>query len=106
MTRHGFYTVGLVILTLAILANTYIALHVKGRQAQDEQTTCLIQNRGLEGQGHLTAIMRDIAVLLTPLPGIHSPPTPAPLVRPLADLREQLGVYLTIEGEQPAGRSC
>lgn len=105
MNRHGFYTVGLVILLLAIGANTFLVLHDHGRLGRNEHQTCMIQGRGLRGQRHLTAIMRDIAVLLTPLPGVHAS-TPTPLVEPLANLREQLGVYLAIEGAQPSGRSC
>lgn len=105
MNRHGFYTVGLVILLLAIGVNTYYTISDHGRLNSDEHRTCVIQGRGLEGQQPLTAIMRDIAVLLTPMPGTHAPVPPA-FVAPLANLREQLGVYLTIEGAQPPGRSC
>jgi hypothetical protein len=106
VNRHGFYTVGLVILLLAIGANTYFVLHDHGRLNRDEHRTCVIQGRGLEGQRHLTMIMRDVAVLLTPIPAVHAAPVPPSLVAPLANLREQLGEYLTIEGEQPPGRSC
>lgn len=105
MNRHLFYTAGLVILLLAIGVNTYLTVGDHGRLNSDEHRTCVIQGRGLEGQRHLTAIMRDIAVLLTPQPGTHTPVPPA-FVAPLANLREQLGVYVTIERAQPAGRSC
>jgi hypothetical protein len=106
MTRGGFFGAGLVILLVAIGVNTYVTLHDHGRLNRDEQQTCVIQGRGLKGQRHLTAIMRDIAVLLTPQPGVHAAPTPRPLVGTLANLREQLGAYLVIEGQQPPGRRC
>ena len=105
MNRRGFYTVGLVIVLLAIGANTYFEIHDHGRLNRNETQTCMIQARGLKGQRHLTAIMRDIGVLLTPLPGAHASVPPA-FVGPLANLREQLGVYVTIEGAQPQSRSC
>ncbi|HSZ70261.1 MAG TPA: hypothetical protein VK756_07855 [Solirubrobacteraceae bacterium] len=106
MNRHGFYTVGLVILLLAIGVNTYYTVSDHGRLNHNEHQTCVIQGRGLEGQRHLTAIMRDIAALLTPAPAVHAAPVPPSLVAPLANLREQLGEYVTIERAQPAGRSC
>jgi hypothetical protein len=105
VNRHGFYTAGLVILLLAIGANTYFEVRDHGRLTRDEHQTCVIQGRGLEGQRHLTAIMRDVAVLLTPQPGAHTS-VPRAFIGPLANLREQLGVYLTIEGAQPQGRRC
>jgi hypothetical protein len=105
MTRSSFYAAGLVLILLAIGVNTYFTVLDHGRLNHNEHQTCVIQGRGLEGQRHLTAIMRDVAVLLTPLPGIHAS-TPTPLVAPLANLREQLGVYLAIESAQPPGRSC
>lgn len=105
MNRHLFYTVGLVILLLAIGANTYLGVRDHGRLNRDEQQTCVIQARGLKGQRHLTAIMRDIAVLLTPVPGTHASVPPA-FVAPLSNLREELGAYLTIEDAQPPGRTC
>jgi hypothetical protein len=105
VNRHGFYTAGLVILLLAIGVNTYYTVSDHGRLNSDEHKTCVIQGRGLEGQRHLTAIMRDIAVLLTPQPGPHASVPPA-FVAPLANLREQLGEYVAIEGAQPPSRSC
>ena len=106
MNRHGFYAVGLVILLLAIMGSTYFEIRDHGRLTRDEHQTCVIQGRALEGQEHLTVIMRDIAVLLTPIPAVHAAPVPPSLVGPLANLREQLGAYLTIESAQPPGRSC
>lgn len=106
MDRHRFYTVGLVILLLAIGANTYIGLHANNKTNHVEETTCRIQARGLKAGPHLTKAMQDIGVLLTPLPGVKSAPIPAPLVLPLANLREELGAYVQIEHEQPPGRSC
>jgi hypothetical protein len=105
VNRSHFYTTGLVILLLAITANTVLVLNDHGRIGRNETQTCVIQARGLKGQPHLTAIMRDIAVLLTPLPGVHAA-VPRPFVAPLANLREQVGAYLAIENEQPSGRSC
>jgi hypothetical protein len=104
MTRNNFYTAGLVILLLAIGGNTYIGVRDHYRLNGDERETCEIQSRGLRGQHHLTAIMADVAKLLTPIP--NAPPTVPSLVAPLANLREQVGAYLVIEGEQPQGRSC
>lgn len=106
MDRHRFYTVGLVIVLLAIGGNTYLGYRDHSRLNQSEAQTCVIQGRGLKAQKPLTAIMRDIAVLLTPVPGIHAAPVPRPFIAPLTNLREQLGMYLTIENEQPSGRSC
>jgi hypothetical protein len=105
VNRHLFYTAGLVILLLAIGVSTYFEVGDHERLSHDEHKTCVIQGRGLEGQRHLTAIMRDVAVLLTPQPGTHAPVPPA-FVVPLANLREELGIYVAIEGAQPPGRSC
>jgi hypothetical protein len=104
MTRGSFYAAGFVIFLLATAGNAYIGLRDHGRLNHDEQETCEIQGRGLEGQHHLTAIMADVAQLLTPIP--NSPPTTPTLVVPLANLREQVGAYLTIEREQPPSRTC
>lgn len=105
MNRRGFYTAGLVIVLLAIGANAYFEMRDHSRLNRNEHQTCVIQSRGLGGQRHLTAIMRDIAALLTPMPA-HQTPVPPSIVAPLANLREQLGEYVTIESTQPAGRSC
>jgi len=105
MTRNNFYTAGLVILLLAIGVNTYFVIDDHGRVGSDEAATCTIQSRGLRGQHHLTEIMADVAELLTPAP--RTPPSTAtPLIAPLANLREQVGAYVTIEGEQPKHRKC
>ena len=105
MTKMHATVAMFVVLLLAIGGNTYIALHVNDRQAQDERKTCEVQGRGLRGQKHLTAAMKDIGVLLTPVPGMHST-VPGRLVGPLGDLRQQLGAYVAIESEQPSTRSC
>lgn len=106
MDRHRFYTVGFVILLIAIAGNTYVALHDHGRLNRSEHQTCVIQGRGLEGQRPLTKIMRDIAILLGPIPGVHARPIPPALAAPLANLREELGKYVVIEREQPSSRHC
>ena len=106
MSRITGTVLAVLVILVAIAGNTYIGLSVKSRQSTDEHSTCVIQARGLRGQRHLTAIMRDVAMLLTPIPGVHGAPVPGPLIIPLANLREQVGAYLTIENEQPAGRNC
>lgn len=106
MTRGNFFAAGLVILLLAIGANTVIVLSASSSASSSETRTCEIQNRGLKAGPHLTAIIRDIGVLLTPLPGTKQSSIPPSLVEPLANLREEAGAYVAIEHEQPPGRNC
>jgi hypothetical protein len=97
-----FVIVGMV----AVGANIVLGVHTEDRAGKLEQTTCTIQDRGLKAGPHLTRAMQDIGTLLTPLPGEKAASIPAPLVAPLANLREELGAYVQIEHEQPPFRSC
>lgn len=106
MNRTNFLVIGLVILLLSIAANTIISVKASERASNTGHLTCQIQDRGLQAGPHLTRAMQDIGTLLTPFSGEKSAPIPEPLVVPLTNLREELGAYVTIEHEQPLGRSC
>ena len=103
MTKGRLFAAGFVILLLAIGVNTYIGLHVGHRLSKDEKQTCVIQNRGLKSQPHLTVAMAEIAKLLQPEPGQQIPPKYQPI---LAGLRFHLNAYVAMTEMQPKGRRC
>jgi hypothetical protein len=106
MNRQLFYTVGLVVILLAIGLNTTIGLLANSRAGRGETLTCQIQDRGLEASPHLTRIVQDIGAVLTPYSGEKKAILPPFLVASLADLREEAGAYVAIEKKQPPGRKC
>jgi hypothetical protein len=89
-------------LTLAI-SGTVLGVLALTHVTKDEHKTCIVQNRGLKAQAHLTGIMSDIATLLeTPT----NAPIPPRIRHPLEDLKAQLPAYTTLEHKQPKGRHC
>lgn len=73
------------------------------RVATDEHNTCVIQARGLPAGHDLAAALSNLHSLVT-LPEPRRPP-PAVAVL-IAGLNGALTGYLSLEAQQPAGRTC
>jgi hypothetical protein len=80
MERHRFYTTGLVVLLLAIIANTYIGLHDASRLRHDEQATRrqALRTRVIQQQGEpvgrcLLEALKAVSPLLLRVPAAERP---------------------------------
>jgi hypothetical protein len=80
MNRHHFYTVGLLILLLAIAANTWLTLENIERVRHDEATTrqAAVFTRAEQVRGQpinvcLLDVMRNVAPLLERVPTVERP---------------------------------
>lgn len=83
-----------------------LALIALGNARHVQDQTCTIQSRGLGAQHHLTNIMRDVELLLEPVPGVKAQRMPARDVRLLGSLEVELRAYTRVEDEQPTRRVC
>jgi hypothetical protein len=93
-------------LTVIILICGIVSIHSSKQSGSLENKTCEIQNLGLKAQYHLTNVMQDVAILLTPLSGAPSTPTPAQLIKPFVNLRKELRAYVVFENSRPQSRTC
>ena len=73
MNRHGFYTIGLVILLLAITANTVLVLTNIEQVRSDEAHTRKVQVAGGPPAKCLLEVMESVAPLLERVPSVERP---------------------------------
>jgi hypothetical protein len=73
MTRSNFYTVGLVILLLAIGVNTWLTLETIGQVSSDEAHTRKVQVQGGPPAKCLLEVMESVAPLLERVPSVERP---------------------------------
>lgn len=73
MTRHHFYTAGLVVLLLAIGANTWLTLENIARVRHDEAHTRQVQVQGGPPAKCLLDAMEAVAPLLERAPSVARP---------------------------------
>jgi hypothetical protein len=90
MTRRGFYTAGLVILLLAIVANTVLVLVNIEQVRSDEAHTRHVQVQGGPPAKCLLEVMESVAPLLERVPTVE---------RPLAE-------YVRLQSHRYPGVSC
>lgn len=98
------------IVVVILLLSASVGLNVYQSQnnplTATTNTTCSVQNRGLQAQPHLTKAMDLIVQLLTPPPGTKIAKGQEKAYALSEKLRAELAAYVAIENKQPKRRKC